>query len=159
MDNIEIAPEYVYLTIPSKYVCVYHKILTLMADTGKEILNDCSSTCKAPVKNVVSCWNMFQSAIACHALGKDKQADLFINYITKQIDYLYGGLDQEVHNNSLPVTISKDGKLKAIVSCGTETKFYVDSETGALYQQYLEGNDDTTYKVENNNLIANDNGD
>lgn len=154
MENnlIEIKPEYVYLTIPADWVCIYHKLLVYMADFGKKLIDDCNASCKGNGKNIISCWNLFQSALACRALGNNKQADLFINYINKQLDYLYGGTDKEVFNHSIPLTITEDGYLKAIVTCGTETKFYVDEKTGNLYQQYKEGNDTTKYNIKNNNL-------
>ena len=33
-EQVEINPQYVYMTVPSKYVCVYHKLLVLMAQYG-----------------------------------------------------------------------------------------------------------------------------
>ena len=84
-ELIEIQAEYVYLTIPAKWVCVYHKLLMYMADYGKTIIDDCSAICKNSNKNILSCWNLFQSALACHTLGKNKEADLFIKYIEKQL--------------------------------------------------------------------------
>lgn len=45
-EQVEISPQYVYMTVPSKYVCVYHKLLVLMAQYGLDMLNDCSATCK-----------------------------------------------------------------------------------------------------------------
>lgn len=154
MENnlVEIKPEYVYLTIPADWVCVYHKLLVYMADFGKRLIDDCNASCKGNGKNIISCWNLFQSALACRTLGNDKQANLFIDYINKQLDYLYGGTDKEVFNHSIPLAITEDGHLKAIVTCGTETKFYVDEKTGNLYQQYKEGNDTTKYEINNNNL-------
>ena len=34
----EVTPEYIYLTIPAEYVCVYHRILAMLADYGEEML-------------------------------------------------------------------------------------------------------------------------
>ena len=65
---------YVYLTIPQDYICIYHKLLILMSNIGREIINDCSATCKGNNKIIIDCWNTFQSAIACKALKKDKEA-------------------------------------------------------------------------------------
>ena len=69
---------YVYLTIPQDYICIYHKLLILMSNIGKEIINDCSATCKGNNKIIIDCWNTFQSAIACKALKKAKEAARFI---------------------------------------------------------------------------------
>ena len=52
-EQVEISPQYVYMTVPSKYVCVYHKLLVLMAQYGLDMLNDCSATCKGNNKNIV----------------------------------------------------------------------------------------------------------
>ncbi len=49
-EQVEIDPQYVYMTVPSKYVCVYHKLLVLMAQYGLDMLNDCSATCKGNKK-------------------------------------------------------------------------------------------------------------
>ena len=112
-EQVEISPQYVYMTVPSKYVCVYHKLLVLMAQYGLDMLNDCSATCKGNNKNIVTCWNMFQSAMAAYQLGQDKLA--------------------ETH---------------AIVSCGDAPKFYVDPETGKLWEKKEEGKEyNETYSL------------
>lgn len=153
-DMIEINPEYVYLTIPADYVCVYHKLLIYMADFGKTIIDDCQAVCKGSSKNIITCWNLFQSAIACHSLGQEKEAAFFIDYIKKQLDNIYRGSDDEAHNSSIPVAITEDGKLKAVVSCENEIHFYVDIETGKLYQKYLDEKGDKVYAVEDDNLLV-----
>lgn len=153
----EINPEYVYLTIPADYVCVYHKLLTYMADFGKTIVDDCSAICKGNSKNIITCWNLFQSAIACRTLGRDKEAEFFIDYIEKQLELIYKGSGKTIYKSTVPLAVTEDGKLKAIVSCGNDVKFIVDTETGELYEQYLESKDDgKVYTVEDNDLIATD---
>ena len=136
----EIHPEYVYLTIPSEYVCVYHKLLTYMADFGKSMIDDCTASCKGNGKNILTCWNLFQSAIACKALGRTKEADFFMEYIIKQLDLIYKGSDSDVYTTTAVMPITDDGKLKALVTCGTDIKFFVDAETGRLYTEYLASN-------------------
>ena len=42
----EIKPEVVYLTIPTKWVCVYHKLLSYLADFGKMMIDDCNAGCR-----------------------------------------------------------------------------------------------------------------
>ena len=37
--------EYVYITIPKEYVCIYTKILILFVDFGIDMLNDCKASC------------------------------------------------------------------------------------------------------------------
>ena len=138
----EINPEYVYLTIPSDWVCIYHKLLTYMADFGKTIVDDCDAICKGGSKNIITCWNLFQSAIACHTLGRDAEATLFINYIESQLKSIYRGTDKTLYKSTVPLAITPDGKLKAMVSCGEDVKFVVDIKTGNLYKSYLERDDD-----------------
>lgn len=154
-DNelIEINPEYVYLTIPTEYVCVYHKLLVYMADFGKTIIDDCNAICKGNSKNILTCWNLFQSAIACYTLEDYKTANFFIEYIKEQLELIYKGSGYTPHNSTVPLAISNDGKLKAIVSCDNDSKFYVDVETGKLYQEYLDNkNNGKVYTIENDNL-------
>ena len=156
-DKQEVDVEYVYLTIPASYVCVYHKLLAYMADLGRAQIEDCNSTCKGNGKNIISCWNLFQSAIACHALGQDKEAEFFIDYIKTQLTNLYKGQDKEVFSNSVPLAITKDGKLKAAVSCGSNIKFYVDTETGKLLENVpTEVDINREYTIDNGNLVYKD---
>lgn len=153
--NIEINPKYVYLTIPAEYVCVYHKLLILMADFGKTIVDDCNATCKGNGKNIFNCWNLFQSAIACKELGKDKEAEFFIDYITKQLNNIYKGSDNKCYGGTFPVSIDNKGELKAIVTCGDNCIFSVDEETGELYQKWIEGQDDgKVYTIEDDELVV-----
>lgn len=159
-DNEEqyknINPEYVYLTIPANYVCIYHKLLAYMADFGKAILDNCNAICQGGSKNIITCWNLFQSAIACHALGRETEADLFIKYIESQLNYIYKGTGKIVYNSTVPIAITKDGQLKAMVSClNDDIRFTVDVETGELYEQYINSLDDgKVYTIEDNDLIV-----
>ena len=158
--NIQINPEYLYLTIPSDWVCIYHKILVYMADFGKEIVNDCTSSCKGNGKNIFSCWNLFQTAIACRELGKEKEANFFINYVNKQLEFIYKGTENKTYNGTNYFSIVPDGTLRALCSCVEDTsEFYVDIETGKLYEKYLENeiNKSNFYIEDNDLIIENDN--
>ena len=126
---IDIKPEFLYLTIPAEYVCIYHKLLVYLADFGKKLLDDCSAVCKGNNKTVVDCWNLFQSALACKSIGQDKQASLFIDYIDKQLYNIYKGEDNKVYNGTNYYPITPDGKLKALCSCGSEISFKDDPNT------------------------------
>lgn len=156
-EYVEIQPEYVYLTIPADWVCVYHRLLTYMADFGKTIVDDCSAMCKGNSKNIITCWNLFQSAIACRTLGREKEALFFIDYINKQLDIIYKGSGQTIYKSTVPLAVTEDGKLKAIVSCDNGTHFYVDTETGELYQEYLdESKNGKVYAVVDDDLTVTD---
>ena len=83
-ERREVTPEYIYTTIPAEYVCVYHKILAMLADYGEEMLKDCKASCTDRNSGIIECKNMFDAAVAARILGQDKKANLIINYI-KQI--------------------------------------------------------------------------
>lgn len=151
---VEINPEYAYLVIPTKYICTYHKILIYLADFGKRLLDDCSASCKGNNKTIVDCWNLFQSALACYTLGHHKQADLFIDYINKQLECIYRGEEDDVWSGTIYLPITPDGKLKALVSCVPDSKFYVDPETAILYQHYLDKHVDEFAIDENGQLTV-----
>lgn len=156
-DNlVEIQPELLYLTIPADYVCTYHRLLVYLADFGKNLLDDCSASCKGNNKTVIDCWNLFQSALACKTLGQDKEAGLFIDYINKQLEIIYRGTDEIIFNGGNYFPITPDGKLKALCSCRKDNStFKVDLETGNLYQEYLDKKDnDAVFKIEDNDLIV-----
>ena len=153
--TVEIHPEYLYLTIPAEYVCTYHKLLVYMADFGRRLIDDCTAMCKGNNKTVVDCWNLFQSAISCHALEMHKEAKLFIDYINKQLDNIYRGEDKKAYNGTNYYPITPDGVLKALCSCGSDVKFEVDVETGKLYQEYLDNKDNgEVFTVEGNDLVV-----
>lgn len=158
LDNpelIEIQPDFVYLTIPAEWICVYHKLLVAIADLGKNILDDCNSTCKGTNKTIINCWNIFQSAVACNELDRKEEAEFLIDYIKKQLDNIYRGNKQPVYNGTFPVTISDDGKLRGIVTCNDNVIFEVDKETGELYEKYIDGKkDNQVFVIDDNNLNA-----
>lgn len=82
----EINANLLYLCIPKDWNNTYYKLLYLLADEGKNIIDDCNYTCSNHGNNVFTCWNLFQSAIAANEIGESKKANLFINYIDKQLD-------------------------------------------------------------------------
>ncbi len=151
-NNVIINPQYVYLTIPSEYVCLYHRLLIYMSDFGKEIIDDCNIICNGGNKSIINCWNLFQSAIACKELGKDKEAEFFINYIELQLKNIYHDNRKDEYTSVFPVTIDKDGFLKAQVTCGNDVIFTVDEKTGKLYEHSIDNNKE--YNIVDNNLIV-----
>lgn len=136
LTELEANPQFVYMMIPSEYVCVYHKLLVYLSDFGKELLGDCSAACRGSNKTVIDCWNVFQSAVACYNLGKFNEANTYIKYINAQLDLIYRGTGHEVYSDNFVAPIDKEGHIKALVSCGQQTKFYVDMENGKLLEQY-----------------------
>ena len=85
----QIEPEYVYVTIPAEYICVYHRILAMMADYGEDMLKDCKANCTDRNSGVIECFNMFNSAVAARKLKKDKLAETIIKYVKAKINQIY----------------------------------------------------------------------
>lgn len=132
---------YSYLDVPSKYNCVYKKLLIKLSDLGVDMIKDCTSTCKGINRQVINCWNMFQSACAAYTLGYWKQADLLINYINSSLQF---GCDEYTTDEkpvfmifelNIPITITGSQKIKY-----NEANFvianreYVVEDTLTIYQ-------------------------
>lgn len=135
-DYIEINPQQVYLTIPRNYLDVYYKLLMLVADLGKNIVDDCNSICKSNNKEIISCWNLFQSALASYSIGNVKQSDFFISYLRKQLNIIYKGTGKTVYINSAPIPVVEDGKLKGIINFNNSFKIYIIDDCIELPQGY-----------------------
>lgn len=132
MSNFkQIDLEYVYVTIPADYICVYHRILSLLADYGMEMLQDCKASCSDKNSGVIECFNMFNSAVAARKLGNTKLASLLINYVKAKLNQLYKNKD---NSTSFVFPVDETGHLKAIVSCGERPKFEINPEDGALLE-------------------------
>lgn len=132
---------YTYLDVPSKYNCVYKKLLIKLSDLGVDMIKDCTSTCKGINRQVINCWNMFQSACAAYTLGYWKQADLLINYINSSLQF---GCDEYTTDEkpvfmifelNIPITITGSQKIEY-----NEANFvianreYVVEDTLTIYQ-------------------------
>lgn len=152
--------EYVYLTIPQEYICIYHKLLVCLSDFGENAIKDCKAACEGTNLYVIQCWNMFQSALACRALGLLDKAELFIKYIKAQLDLIYKGTDSKQYCGTGIMPITEDGKLMAQVSCfDNRVEFYIDEETGRLYEELRNsGLNNVVHSVKNNHLIETYNG-
>lgn len=128
---IKVEPEYIYVTIPAEYICVYHRILAMMADYGEEMLKDCKASCTDKNNNVIECFNMFNAAVAARKLNKDKLAETLIKYIKAKINQIYKGID---NSTSFVFPIDENGEIKAFVSCGELPKFEINADDGILYE-------------------------
>lgn len=132
---------YTYLDVPTKYNCVYKKLLIKLSDLGVDMIKDCTSTCKGINRQVINCWSMFQSACAAYTLGYWKQADLLINYINSSLQF---GCDEYTTDEkpvfmifelNIPITITGSQKIKY-----NEANFvianreYVVEDTLTIYQ-------------------------
>ena len=139
-ELIQIEPEYIYVTIPAEYICVYHRILAMLADYGEDMLKDCKASCTDRNSGVIECFNMFNAAVAARKLGKDKLAETLIKYIKAKINQIYGGKD---NSTSFVFPVDENGQLKAFVSCGERPRFEINPDDGELYQhKFHEGFDE-----------------
>ena len=148
----EVIPEYIYTTIPAEYVCVYHKILAMLADYGEEMLKDCKASCTDRNSGVIECKNMFDAAVAARTIGQYKKATLIINYIKAKINQIYKGKD---NSTSFVFPIDENGKLKAFVSCNDRPRFYVTGEELYKQDQGLGFKENYSLNDENNPKYAN----
>ncbi len=130
-ELIKVEPEYIYVTVPAEYICVYHRILAMMADYGEEMLKDCKASCTDKNNNVIECFNMFNAAVAARKLGKNKLAETLIKYIKAKINQIYKGID---NSTSFVFPVDENGEIKAFVSCGERPKFEINSDDGMLYE-------------------------
>lgn len=152
MNNlVEIEPEYVYVTIPAEYICVYHRILAMLADFGEDMLKDCKASCTDKNSGVIECFNMFNAAVAARKLSNNdpdskygKLARTLINYIKAQINLIYKGKD---NSTSFVFPIDEDGQLKAFISCGELPKFYISSDDMELYEHKFGKGFDEHFKL------------
>lgn len=110
--------DFIYLVVPIEYRLLYQKLLIALSDFGVAMINDCNSGCSAKNKTIIDCWNIFQSAIACKALGQEKTAKVFINYITAQLNLYYSvtGVPQSGEIEVLPDTVEfePEGGIKVL---------------------------------------------
>ena len=130
-ELIQVEPEYVYVTIPAEYICVYHRILAMLADYGEDMLKDCKASCSDRNSNVIDCFNMFNAAVAARKLGKDKLAETLIKYIKAKINQMCKRID---NSTSFVFPVDENGQLKAFVSCNERPMFYINPEDGELYE-------------------------
>lgn len=141
---IQIEPEYVYVTVPAEYICVYHRILAMLADYGEDMLKNCKASCTDRNSGVIECFNMFNAAVAARKLGKDKLAKTLIKYIKTKINQIYQGAD---NSTSFVFPIDENGEIKAFVSCGERPKFEINPDDGMLYEHKVNNGFDEHFRL------------
>lgn len=85
----------IYLLIPENYITIYQKLITLIINNNKVIKEKPDNVVN---KQIINCWNLFQSAVAAYNLGFEKEADFFINFIDCHINNIidkYGEIYNE----------------------------------------------------------------
>jgi hypothetical protein len=141
---VQIEPEYIYVTIPAEYICVYHRILAMLADYGEDMLKDCKASCTDRNSGVIECFNMFNAAVAARKLNKDKLAETLIKYIKAKINQIYKGKD---NSTSFVFPVDENGQLKAFVSCGERPRFEINADDGELYEHKFNNGFDEHFRL------------
>ena len=148
--NVDV--EVVYLTIPTKWIPTYRKLLSLVANGGKAIIDDCNYGCKGNGSVVFNCWNIFQSACAADAEGKEDESELFINYVSKQINAYNKSNGIKVNDTGFKYTITPDGKVKADgVIEDDVVSLSLDEENKEAYNNYQANKDNGKVFVKQDN--------
>lgn len=114
----------VYITVPAKFMCVYHNILILLAEYGEEALKDCKASCTKRNSSIIECYNMFNAAVAAYRLGTpddekehyNKLANTLIKYIKAKINDIY----KHKNNASFAIPIDSTGEVNVFVNCDQE---------------------------------------
>lgn len=140
----EVEVEYIYTTVPAEYVCVYHRILAMLADYGEEMLKDCKASCTDRNSNVIECFNMFNAAVAARKLGKTKLAETLIKYIKAKINQIYRNRD---NSTSFVFPVDENGQLKAFVSCGERPRFEINPDDMELYEHKFDNGFDEHFRL------------
>lgn len=134
VDNInikEILLSDIYLLIPENYITIYQKLITLIINNNKAIKEKPDNIVN---KQIINCWNLFQSAVAAYNLGFEKDADFFISFINCNIDNIinkYGEIYNETFYFEHPDMIGIRGTEITI----DDIDFYVNNEDGNIYQK------------------------
>lgn len=120
----------IYLLIPENYITIYQKLITLIINNNKAIKEKPDNVVN---KQIIDCWNLFQSAVAAYNLGFEKEADFFINFIDCHINNIinkYGEIYNETFYFEHPDMIGIRGTEITI----DDIDFYVNNEDGNIYQ-------------------------
>lgn len=149
IDNLE----YVYLTIPKDFICIYHRLLHYLNDFGIELVEDCKAGCDAKHRKLLDCWSMFQAACASHSIGDDMNANFFIKYITEQLDLMYRNTNDTPYDGDGIFPISDDGHLKAAITCSTPISVATDDKTAHSYIKYMKRRYNRNYEIRDGHLI------
>lgn len=87
------------INIPDCYEELANILKEKISNYGIDLIKDCTASSTDYNKNLVSCWNMFQSACIAYNNKLYKQAKLLINYIVKTL-----GLNIEIDDTPVVKT-------------------------------------------------------
>lgn len=147
---VQVELEYVYITIPAEYICIYHRILAMLADLGEDMLKDCKASCTKRNTNVIECKLMFDAAVAARKLGKTKLAETLIKSLKAKINLIYKGVD---NSTSFVFPVDENGQLKAFVSCGERPRFEINPDDMSLYEHKFDNGFDEHFRLGNEDMF------
>ena len=75
--------QFIHLLIPENYITTYQKLILLIVNNHSAIITKPTNIIN---KQLINCWNLFQSAVAAYNTNHIKEADFFINFINKHIN-------------------------------------------------------------------------
>lgn len=131
----------IYLLIPENYSYIYYTLISLISKYHKKIK---SKSNIYPYKQILDCWNLFQSAVIAYSLEYYKESNFFINFINEQINKL------NIDINIPLITEIENGVIyKYINGNNKDILFKVDINTGRLI---VENNTEDDFKIINNYL-------
>lgn len=78
--------EWVFLKVPVDYQYIFEQLLTRMSTWGQELLDDCTASCKGANRDILNCWNLFQSAILAYEYGDVTKANYIVGYISEVLN-------------------------------------------------------------------------
>lgn len=145
--------EHIYLKIPSEYVCIFNKLIIYLADLGKELIDDCSTSCKNRNKLIIDCWNVFQLAVSNKLNGKDEVAKYFIDYIEKQLANISNVPELGIDVGVQYYPIDDKGRVTSSIDCNHKTIFIVNEE-GTLQQVDCKKVNPNDFYIEDNKLMV-----
>lgn len=128
--------QFVYVTIPKEYICVYHKILVMLADYGIDMLKDCKASCTERNSGVIECFNMFNAAVAAYKLGKDTLANTLITYVKAKIEQIYKG----TVDTTFVFPLDENGDIRSFITCEDTAKFFIDPTNNELFANTFKDN-------------------
>lgn len=133
-DNTDdIKPEYLYLAVPTEYASILIKLMTLLSNLGKEMIDNCNATCNGNGKNITTCWMLFQTAIEAYHIGKASEANDLIQYIENKLDIIVKEDTEQVGE----FFVDENLTIKGACQANKEVKVFIDKEDYSAYEDYL----------------------
>lgn len=77
---------YIYITIPTKYECIYSNLLNMVSGLGLDTIKDCYNPCSNKGKLILECWDMFQAGIIAYDNNRENDADIIMIDIVNKLN-------------------------------------------------------------------------